>query len=298
MGTTEASIEAGPLAVDMESLNIPPFREEELGFLDRLTYLINKNTYVSGKRVVARNIRRLIPAIRNCQYDVVGLMGVKARIAFDNYHDCAFADQNPNLEINFRKCLQTISIACAGQAEFTCVDIGANTGIVAAMVLAEFRAGMPKTKVKYVAIEPQGALIERLATNLKWNAGRADVRLFHCALGAEFGVVSMAINPNSRGKTRVREASAFHEKVRMAPLTHVAEQSGLDRIDLLKIDVEGFEYNILQPFFERCPPALRPKYIFSEINSKDGELMKLFSRIGYELMWSDHEDAFLRLRDF
>jgi FkbM family methyltransferase len=287
-----------PCLVDMEALRIPPFREGARGLFERLTWIINKNAYVPRKRAIFRNIRRVIPAIRTCQYDMAGMMGVRARIAFDNYHDCAFADHKETLEVNYRQCLGAMLEECAGRTAFSCVDIGANSGIVAAITMAEFQARIPpdRLKLRYVAIEPQGALIERLAANLTWNAGGADVRLYHCALGGDFGTASLAINANSRGKTRVSGASLLHEKVRMAPLMDIVERSGLERIDLLKIDVEGFEYDILQPFFEACPESLRPKFLFSEVNRKDERLMALFSRCGYEVVWADHEDAYLRLR--
>ena len=80
-------------------------------------------------------------------------------------------------------------------------------------------------------------------------------------------------------------------------MAHVVERASLKKIDLLKIDVEGREFEILNAFLSSCDRSLLPAYIFVEVNrdQKTG-IMKLLSDTGYECLWRDEEDAFLRLR--
>jgi hypothetical protein len=47
-------------------------------------------------------------------------------------------------------------------------------------------------------------------------------------------------------------------------MTDVLANAGAKQLDLLKIDVEGFEDSILFPFFEAAPEALHPKAIVME----------------------------------
>ena len=44
----------------------------------------------------------------------------------------------------------------------------------------------------------------------------------------------------------------------------IVERAGIDRIDALKTDIEGFEDRALLPFFATAPRALWPKRIYME----------------------------------
>jgi hypothetical protein len=74
---------------------------------------------------------------------------------------------------------------------------------------------------------------------------------------------------------------------------------GIDTIDALKIDVEGFEDVILAPFFRDAPPHLWPRLVIIEDSrpSWKVDLMSAMQGRGYELVaLSRHKNLMLRLK--
>jgi FkbM family methyltransferase len=116
------------------------------------------------------------------------------------------------------------------------VDVGANVGYVS--LLAARRVG-PAGRV--VAVEPSPPAADRLEVAVRENR-IAQIQLFRCGLGRAAGETvlydprpdnhspSMHGNPDNAGRTVPNRA-----------LDEVAESAGLDHIDLLKVDVEGYE---------------------------------------------------------
>lgn len=295
--TAEADTSGLDILVDIDAMPIAPFEPEEGGFWRQLTLKINKQRWVRGKRFWARALCRFVPPIARVQYDIENGSGLRARVALDNFHDYWLADRRPDLEADYRACVQRMLLE-SSQQDFTYVDIGGNTGIVAALTLKDLQEALPSRNLTCVVVEPQSDLITRLATNLRWNAEDATVKLFHCALGDRFGAISMKINRNNRGGSRIGPDSLFSKKVNLVTLAHVVERAGLKKIDLLKIDVEGREYEILNSYLSACDRSLLPRYIFVEVNrDRTTGIMKLLTDAGYACLWRDDEDAFLRLRD-
>jgi hypothetical protein len=52
-------------------------------------------------------------------------------------------------------------------------------------------------------------------------------------------------------------------------LQRVLEDAGVDHVDALKIDVEGFEDRVLTGFFAQAPAALWPRAVVIEHLSRD-----------------------------
>ena len=67
----------------------------------------------------------------------------------------------------------------------------------------------------------------------------------------------------------------------MRPLLALVQEHGFERIDALKIDIEGAEDLALLPFFEQAARALWPRLVFIENNIGEwrrdciGELVNL-----------------------
>ena len=70
----------------------------------------------------------------------------------------------------------------------------------------------------------------------------------------------------------------------MRPLLDMIIETRVDHIDALKIDVEGFEDQVLGPFFKAAPKALWPRAIVIEHTSKvqwADDLIGQMQSIGY-----------------
>lgn len=147
--------------------------------------------------------------------------------------------------------------------EMVFVDIGANVGTYSLFVAA--RAG-PGARV--IAFEPHPRTFAKLAYNLAAN-GASTVDARNLAIAGEAGTMTLY----SDGGGNVGHASLLREgagevrggeTVEVAPLADVLAQSDVEAIDLLKIDVEGYEDRALLPLFEQAPKQTWPRAILIE----------------------------------
>ncbi len=125
----------------------------------------------------------------------------------------------------------------------TVVDAGANIGLHT-LFFAK-RVG-PEGRV--YAFEPGQSAFDRLESHVKRNR-LANVRCFHCALGAAEGVVALAENCQDNSRNFVVEASAEAAgcmNIGLRPLDQILKKENVSRVDFLKIDVEGFEPQVLE----------------------------------------------------
>ena len=115
------------------------------------------------------------------------------------------------------------------------LDGGAHVGDSTAWLLSRYPA------VQVVAVEPLAQSFETLVRNCAPYGERAlPVR---AALWGEPGKVTMRDSGASTGAS-VMHAGAPGERVRALTLGELMAELGLDRIDLLKLDVEGAEASI------------------------------------------------------
>lgn len=54
-------------------------------------------------------------------------------------------------------------------------------------------------------------------------------------------------------------------RVDVVTLADVVREAGLRRIDCLKVDVEGHEANVIQPYLRGSPRALWPRHLIVEL---------------------------------
>ena len=141
------------------------------------------------------------------------------------------------------------------------LDIGGNAGIFSLYLASIMQGGT------LIAAEPQPSMFARLIENFALNpdyAKRLDLHLHQTAIGAEHGTLTLSI-PESAGQASARIVDGVPTiEVPVIPMTDVLANAGAKQLDLLKIDVEGFEDSILFPFFEAAPEILHPKAIVME----------------------------------
>lgn len=146
------------------------------------------------------------------------------------------------------------------------VDIGANIGLYCLVA----RKMMP-SQSRLIAFEPDPRTVLKLRQNLSYNAAD-NVEVFNLAVGARDEVLVLrGVAANNAGrKTLAHDASmdAPGVSVPVRPLIDVLDEQGVERIDVLKIDVEGFEDQALIPFLDAATPAMLPRYIMIETNSR------------------------------
>jgi FkbM family methyltransferase len=145
------------------------------------------------------------------------------------------------------------------------VDVGANVGTYA-MVLARHVGASGKV----IAIEPHPVTHARLA----FNCGAShftQVHLVAAAAGPSDGELMIETDGDNLGASHIvsgdRPGNAL--KVPSLRLQRILGEAGADRVDALKIDVEGFEDRVLTGFFKDAPQSLWPRAVVIEHLSRN-----------------------------
>lgn len=166
------------------------------------------------------------------------------------------------------------------------VDIGANVGIYSLWACQFLSA-----KGTVLAVEPNPAVFERLKFNLAANqVTRTDwpkVRAMECAVGDRDDMVDLNLDLTNLGGSSLVSHSGSSEKisVQSRPLLTLLSICGINRIDILKIDIEGAEDIALIPFLEAAGDHLLPQFIIIE-NSENlwrSDLTAMINNRGYEV---------------
>lgn len=124
------------------------------------------------------------------------------------------------------------------------LDVGANIGVTALL----FGALTPSGRV--AAVEPVPAAFSLLEQNVG-GARCPNVSLHNFALGNATGTVRMQGNPDNLSGSFIADLHAiddahhFTQEVPVHRLDDIFPRLGLDRLDLLKVDVEGYELDVL-----------------------------------------------------
>ena len=114
-----------------------------------------------------------------------------------------------------------------------CLDIGANIGVTALIMSQQ----VPRGRV--VAIEAGPTVAKVLRRNVE-RSGKQNITVLESAVGDRDGTVAFV--ENSAWGHIADEGI----EVSLTRLSSVATRLGLDRVDFIKIDVEGYEFRILR----------------------------------------------------
>lgn len=125
----------------------------------------------------------------------------------------------------------------------TFLDIGANEGYFS--VLASRLVGATGS---VIAVEPQSRLQSVLFRNIAEN-GAFNLQVFQRVLADSAGVATLSLSPDmNTGSSGVFRTARYRVPSEQVPQTTLATFLGLlsvERIKLMKMDVEGFEYEVV-----------------------------------------------------
>lgn len=140
---------------------------------------------------------------------------------------------------------------------FTFIDIGANCGFYTLRVA---RAVSGKSG-RIIAIEPHPQMRRRLAFNTNLNSA-SDVLILSCAVGDRSGLAKLLEGKHNLGESRISDQGSIEVEIRTLEDIVIAEN--LRQIDAIKVDVEGLEDRVLDPFFRNAPESLLPRGVVAE----------------------------------
>jgi FkbM family methyltransferase len=165
--------------------------------------------------------------------------------------------------------------------DFVFLDIGANIGGYTLFV-----AALAGPRARLLAIEPQPEIFERLIYNVRLN-DFSNVKALNCAVADVEGEITLFVAHGNKGETSMRIVNADSRgdqiKVPAQTLSSIVAQEGFTHIDAVKLDVEGAEDLILEPFFREAPEHLRPKLVLMEFSHGRwaADLNKILLDCGY-----------------
>ncbi len=172
----------------------------------------------------------------------------------------------------------TLARELAGGGVF--FDIGTNAGVYTFSVAA---ACGPAVRIE--SFEPDPELCTRLRYNLALNQ-LAQVHLNQLALGRTEGTATLVAGTGNKGENRVesRTVSSAGTSVAITTLPAFLHRENITKIDALKIDVEGFEVDVLEPFFTTSPRTAWPRLLICEVTQDPAaKLSALLATHGYVL---------------
>lgn len=166
---------------------------------------------------------------------------------------------------------------------FVFIDIGANVGTYSLFVAS--RAG-PTARI--LAVEPQPDIFERLIRNISLNEF-ATIKAVDCAVADKAGDLTLFLDARNSGESSVKivgSGLARGMRVSAKTLLDLVREEGYRHVDAVKLDVEGAEDIILEPFLTHAPPSLRPDLLIIEDGTRQWQidLPELLVRHGYKLL--------------
>ena len=188
---------------------------------------------------------RIIPSWRNLK-----VVGPDGHPFFLDLQDYGFG-----LVISGFMTSEIAPIISALPADSVILDVGANIGAWTRLFAAQARAGM------VYAFEPSPKNAEVLRRNVQ---GYANIQIYQEALSHRTGTVYLA-EQKQAGLRHITESGA-HGSVPVASRTldDWVARNGVPRLDCIKVDVEGFEENVLlhgEKTLQRFSPVICFEYI-------------------------------------
>ncbi|MDI1288714.1 MAG: FkbM family methyltransferase [bacterium] len=180
------------------------------------------------------------------------------------------------------------------------VDIGANQGIYSCLVLHE-------SDVQVVAIEPDPYSTAKIRQNVAINSlDSTRLSLFEVAAGSivEDRELMLNVAGNRAGSSLVVDQRRWTNReenvtitVHCRPLLELLSDADVSQVAVMKIDIEGYEFPVLDAFFRDAPVDIYPKAMIVEafghcIPLVGGSTVELLIRQGYHLANHDNYNYF------
>jgi FkbM family methyltransferase len=203
---------------------------------------------------------------------------------------CLFAWQYDGKFAIDSQCGQDIvvELLCKSDSNRLYLDLGANDGVNAS---STYR--LEKNGWRGMLVEPNINLIPSLLSH------RANSTILACAVGAERGTLTLQTSDihtlgtlvddsNSYQIKRLQAESGGNEKIKKLPVPVMTTADVINSFyttyhsnpDFLKIDVEGFESQVIEDLFRN---SCRPPIIEIENNLRESNVAKMLLKQGYSL---------------
>jgi FkbM family methyltransferase len=119
------------------------------------------------------------------------------------------------------------------------IDVGANVGALTLLMAKTAKCG------RVIAVEPGPTICSRLRRNIDLNPElQSIVDVFQVGISDKIGELFWKEDANNRGNAGLLGHDG--QSVRVDTLDHIVDSAHLTKIDFIKIDVEGMEYEVIK----------------------------------------------------
>lgn len=169
----------------------------------------------------------------------------------------------------------------------TFLDIGANIGFYS--LIASRLVGKNGC---VLSIEADPFNYKKLKHNISLNKGMNNIVPLQVGVSDKKETIRMGIYTlgNRGGNSFLRNDFPESINVDCESLHNILCRNQVDTIDIAKIDIEGFEYRVLEQFFNEAAVSLFPKYLIVEVHPyffDQGDILRLLRTQGYMILGSN-----------
>ena len=145
----------------------------------------------------------------------------------------------------------------------TFLDIGSNIGYYSLMA-----AKLGATKI--IGVEPNPQALERFKANIKFNKFEKLIKTFQIGVGEKQGFMELNLSEIDMGSSSIvnTKFNSDRIKIKVIPLSELLKKEGITKVDVLKIDIEGFEDRALFPYFKNLDKKFYPRLVLMEDSSQ------------------------------
>lgn len=254
--------------------------------LRRLLALCHRDHGPLASRLLAPLLRKLMTRLTPLPVDVcVG--GLKLRCRFtDNYSEKKFVFTPWRYDRDERRLLREYL-----PPDGTFIDIGANIGLYTLTAMQIIDAGG-----RILAFEPNPATRQRLLFNIaanKTQAHESALSVLDIGIADTDSQFVLQLDSSNLGASSISDASRSRLGpndprrteviIDCKPLLSVLQENRINKIDVIKIDIEGAEDKAMGPYLRAAPEALLAKLVIIE-NSPQlwrEDIFALLSQRGY-----------------
>lgn len=153
------------------------------------------------------------------------------------------------------------------------LDVGASVGLFTQWILDRFGRD-----TEVIAFEPNPVAIQGFK---EVHGQRPNVKLYEAAAASEAGEIELGVNPQNSLHSSVNMVTENKIKVKAVTIESTMAEQGWEKADLLKMDIEGAEYDI----FEKTE-SFPFNFILLEFHDNSGQLDSVIEKLeknGYEI---------------
>lgn len=262
--------------------------------------MIENAAVMLGRRVRVPGMGRLLNWLYPCRWNSSRyIQGVRTRadgLKFEadtrqliDWNLLFHGDYEPHMRHLFKRLMDPGGVA---------IDVGANVGAHTLTL-----ANLVGASGRVLAFEPNPAIRKRLQTNIQLN-GMSQVSVYAQALAEENGCLQLrvpkagSVESSNPGLASLVALETPHDlvDVEVRRGDDVVDDAGMSRLDLIKIDVQGYEMQVLHGLVstvDRFKPAVLFEFedwAWRAANSTLSDAIALFEQRSYTL-WRIAADA-------